>query len=475
MNARFVILLVFGLTSLTLAAQQSFENKLDELLKKQDYKNASVGIQVTNLETGENVYSLNPNRLFIPASTMKLVSSASALEILGADYRFKTVLGYLGKVKKNGTLEGDLLVKGGADPALGSEYFSDYYFEFLKNWAKQIKAVGIEKVNGNLVMDGSIFDSEKIPATWIWEDIGNYYGVGPNAFTVYDNMFRITFQSPAKVNELTNIIATYPIIEGMSITNEVRSSEKNVDNAYVFGSPFDKIRVIRGTIPAGKKAFTIKAAMHNPEEILAADFRTALAAEGIFVRGDVLFEKRDNKNFQPVFTQESPTLAEIAKVLNYESVNLFAEHFLKQIAVEENLVGNRDKAIEFVKEYWQSKDLPIDDIFIEDGSGLSHFNAVSPAFFVGLLKYMENNEVFVNSLPVAGKGTLTRFDSKLFPDNTLQAKSGSMTRVRCYSGYLITNKGDKLAFSLMFNHFSGSHSALIEEIQKLLETIKSEM
>jgi len=126
MTARILFLLVLGLTSLTLAAQQSFENKLDDLLERDEYKNASVGLQVADLETGEILHSYHANTLFAPASTMKLISSASALEILGADYRFKTVLGYSGKIK-NGVLKGDLVVKGGADPALGSEYFSDYY------------------------------------------------------------------------------------------------------------------------------------------------------------------------------------------------------------------------------------------------------------------------------------------------------------------------------------------------------------
>lgn len=472
MTARFIALFVFSLSFLTLTAQHGFENRLNILLNKPEYRNATVGIQVSDIVSDENIFSLNANRLLIPASTMKLVTTASALEILGADYLFKTILAYSGKIEKNGILNGDLLVKGGADPALGSEYFKDYYFEFLKNWAKQIKAAGIRKVNGNLVLDGSIYDSEKVPATWIWEDLGNYYGAGANAFTVYDNLFRITFQSSVKAGDPTKIIATYPLIEGINIRNEVLSSEKNSDNAYVFGSPLDKSRVVRGTIPANRTAFTIKAAIPNPEEILATDFQNALANEGIFFSGKISFAQAGHKKNQTVFIQESPTLAEIAKVLNHESVNLFAEHFLKQIAVEKEGAGNRGKAIDLVCNYWKGKGLQIEEIFMEDGSGLSHFNAVSPAFFVRLLKYMANNDAFVNSLPLAGKGTLDRFNPTLFSGNTLRAKSGSMTRVRCYAGYLNTDKGNKLAFSIMFNHFSGPHSALIKEIENLLLELK---
>jgi D-alanyl-D-alanine carboxypeptidase/D-alanyl-D-alanine-endopeptidase (penicillin-binding protein 4) len=304
--------------------------------------------------------------------------------------------------------------------------------------------------------------------------MANYYGAGANAFTVYDNLFRITFKSPKKTGRPTEVIAISPQIKGMNITNEVFSANNNRDNAYVFGGAFDKARIIRGTIPRNRSAFTIKAAIHQPEEIVGQEFQNILANNGIFVSGNVKFEIVNQKEIEIVFIQESPTLAQIAKVLNHESVNLFAEHFLKQIAVETNGVGNRNNAIDLVHEYWQNKGLATEYLFMKDGSGLSHFNALSPTFFTNFLRIMEHNSAFVNSLPSAGEGTLTRFHTSLLPDRTLQVKSGSMTRVRCYAGYLKTDSGQTLAISFMFNHFSGSHSALIKEIEHLFVLLKSE-
>jgi len=472
MISRFFFILFFSVLAFSVSSQSKFESAVQQLLQKPDYKNASVAMHIIDLKSGDELYNLNANKVLVPASTMKLITSASAFELLGADYRFKTQITYRGKIHKNSDLDGDLILIGGADPALGSEYFQDYYLDFLKNWAKKIKALGIEKITGNLILDGSVFDSERVPDTWIWGDIGNYYGAGPNAFTIYDNMFRITFSSPKKVGNPTKVIASYPKIEGMEIDNEVVSADDNVDNAYVFGGPFDKERVIRGTIPRNRKAFTIKAAIHQPEEILAQEFLKALSKEGVFVMGETRFEKVTKKELETVFVQDSPTLAEIGEVLNHESVNLFAEHFLKQLAVEKNGMGNRNDAIDIVKEFWESKGISSDYLFMEDGSGLSHFNAVAPTFFTQLLKYMSANEAFVNSLPSAGEGTLKRFDQNLFPGKTLQAKSGSMTRVRCYSGYLKVDSGKTIVFSFMFNHFSGSHSALVKEIEHLLEELK---
>ena len=479
MRVRFFTILIFVLIGTCGFAQQKFEIALEQLLQQPEYKNASVGIHVQDLESGETLFELNSNKLLIPASTMKLITSATALELLGADYRFETKLGYIGETEKNNTLKGDLALIGGGDPTLGSEHFNEYYFNphFLQVWAQKIRSAGIHQINGDLILDGSIYDSEKVPATWIWEDIGNYYGAGANAFTVYDNLFRITFNSPRKAGKATKIVSMYPKVEGLQINNEVVSADNNSDLAYVFGSPFDKKRVVRGTIPRNRKAFTIKAAIHKPEELLAEEFLKYLAQEGVFISGEIKFKKINKKVFQTVYIQESPTLLEIVKVLNYESVNLFAEHLVKQIAVVQNGAGNRLAGIEIIKEFWQSKGILTANFFMEDGSGLSHFNAVSPVQFTEVLKFMyrnsNNKEAFLNSLPTAGKGTLSNFNPELFPDNLLKTKSGSMTRVRCYAGYLLLDSGKTVNFSIMFNNFSGTHSKLVEKIENLIYVLRT--
>lgn len=479
MKVRFFIIVIFVLNVISGFAQVKLHNVVEVFLQNSEYKDASIGICVQVLESNELLYELNKDKLLIPASTMKLITSATALELLGPKYRFETKLGYTGKIGTTNSLKGNLVVFGGADPVLGSEHFQEHYFgeHFLKVWAQKIKSVGISKVEGDLILDGSIYDSEKIPSTWIWEDIGNYYGAGANAFTIYDNLFRIVFQSPRKVGKITTVISMNPNIEGLEIKNEVLSADNNSDMAYVFGSPLDKKRVIRGTIPRNRKAFIIKAAIHNPEEILAQELLKYLAIEGVFISGKIRFEKVNKKDLKIVYIQDSPTLEEIIKVLNYESINLFAEHLLKQIAVENNCIGSREKGIEIIMDFWQSKEILAENIYIEDGSGLSHFNAVSPQFFTNVLNYMANTSLykteFLNSLPAAGKGTLSRFNSNLFPDNVLKAKSGSMTRVRCYAGYLKLDSGKTVSFSIMVNHFSGSHSKLVSEIEKLLVEIKA--
>lgn len=477
MIKRLLTVTFFGVISILGFSQTNVEVELHKILSQPDYKNTTVGIHVVNFESGTSIVEYNSNGLLIPASTLKIVTSAAALEILGPDYRFKTEIGYVGELKENNELKGDLVFIGGGDPTLGSMYFinSVSNTNFINLWVQKIKSAGIQQVSGDIILDTSIYDSEKVPSTWIWGDIGNYYGVGANAFTCYDNLFRITFKSPARAGELTSIISTYPKIQGLEISNEVVSSEINSDRAYVFGSPLDKTRVIRGTIPKGRNAFTIKAAVHQPEEILANELMASLAKEGIFISGGVKFQKSDIPKFQNIYIHESPALSEIIKVLNHESVNLFAEHLVKQVAAEKAGIGDREKGIELITEFWKSKGIIENDFFMEDGSGLSHFNAISPNQINSILVYMaqesENSEAFINSLPTAGSGTLASFNTNYFSGNILQAKSGSMTRVRCYAGFILTDSGNKLAFSIMFNHFSGSSSKLVIEIENILYSI----
>ncbi|MFO7567266.1 MAG: D-alanyl-D-alanine carboxypeptidase/D-alanyl-D-alanine-endopeptidase [Enhygromyxa sp.] len=476
MKVRFFLVFYFIFLNVCLIAQTGFEKQLQHFLSHPDYRNASVGILITETETGNTVFELNAGKLFIPASVMKVVTSATALEILGPDYRFQTRLGYSGKIE-NGVLKGDLIIIGGGDPALGSEYFTNHYFapHFLETWAQKVRAAGIRRVEGRLILDTSLYDSEKIPPTWIWEDMGNYYGAGASALTVYDNQFRIRFRSPAVAGLPTEIVSMYPDIEGLTWKNEVRSSDINRDLAYVFGSPLDGTRVVRGTIPKNRKAFTIRASNPFPEQLLADDFLANLARAGVFVSERTAFEMAGTSAFSQIHVTDSPSLAEIVKVLNEESINLFAEHLVKQIAAEETGPGSREEGLKIIAEFWSSKGIDTGQLFMEDGSGLSHFNAFTPVFINSILRYIVNeavsSSVFLESLPAAGQGTLHNFSPQLFPGKTLLAKSGSMTRVRCYAGYLQTNSGKNLTFTFMVNHFSGSHLKLISEIENVFQEL----
>lgn len=455
---------------------QQFEAEVKSVLNAPDYKNASVGIVVTDPGSKKQIFNLNGNKLLIPASNTKIISSASALEILGADYRFKTKISLSGQITDS-VLTGNIYITGGGDPALGSEYFPEHYFQphFLKTWAAKIKEKGIKRVEGKIILDNSLYDNEKIPPAWSWDDIGNYYGAGPNALSVFDNISCIEFSSPAVAAQPVTIISTSPVVPGVTYLNEVTSSDYKSDNAYIFGSPLDKVRKITGTIPKNRESFKIKASVHHPEEVLATSLTDYLDSAGVKFAGSYATGLTPKDSVTLVYIQESPSLQEIIKALNYESVNLFAEHMVMQIAAEKTGLGTRTGGIEYLKKFWKEKGVDMDGIFMDDGSGLSRTTAISPLVFTELLGYMysksPNREAFMESLPSAGKGTLTVFDPKKFPGKTIQAKSGSLTRVKSYSGYLKSKSGKQYIFSIVFNNYSGSSSKLTRQIENLLFTL----
>jgi len=437
---------------------------------------ASVCIAVSDNRTGEMLIKSVPQQSLAPASILKLITTATALEVFGSDYRFQTTLSASGMIK-NDTLFGDLQIIGGGDPTFGSTYFPDNNY-FMEDWINVIQNKNIKVVNGNLVLDATIYESQTIPNTWIWEDIGNYYGAGASGISVYDNQYEIHLSSGKEVGMATKIGQINPEIPGLDIQNEVLSSDINSDQAYVFGSPMENRRVIRGTIPKNRSNFVIKGSVPDPAALLASEFRKKLTASGITIAGVTKFEKANIFNIPPLVlsVNYSPPLRDIIKVTNYESVNLFAEHLLKQLAFRSSGLGTTKDGCKFIVEFWNDKGLDMKGFFMNDGSGLSRFNAITAIQMVNILNYMKTKSAystdFYESLAIVGEGTLNVFRMENFPKQCLRAKSGSMTRVRCFAGYLTTDSKRQLTYSIMLNNFSCSQAEATKKIEEVLVELR---
>jgi D-alanyl-D-alanine carboxypeptidase/D-alanyl-D-alanine-endopeptidase (penicillin-binding protein 4) len=254
----------------------------------------------------------------------------------------------------------------------------------------------------------------------------------------------------------------------------VLSSDINSDQAYIYGSPGEYKRVIRGTIPKNKSDFVIKGSMPDPSAILAFNFRKELSQNDILIGGEAEYapgKKTDSKVVLRLVNQ-SPALRDIIKVTNYESVNLFAENFLKQISYKKSGLGVTKRGCKFITEFWKEKGIDISGFFMSDGSGLSRFNAITASQLVHILNYMKTRsayaEDFYHSLARAGEGTLTALRVESFPDDSLRAKSGSMTRVRCLAGYLTAKSGRQLSYTIMLNNFNCSQGEAARKIEEIL-------
>jgi D-alanyl-D-alanine carboxypeptidase/D-alanyl-D-alanine-endopeptidase (penicillin-binding protein 4) len=467
-----IIFFFFSITCLTVCSY-SQEKSSETFLADSSLTHASVSLCVADAKTGEIILDYNSGISLTPASVMKIITSAAALEILGPGYTFKTTVSYTGSLnKRSGTLKGNIIILGGGDPALGSGYFSDHYKGFLDSWVTEIKKLGIKKIKGRVITDDSYYDFLPVPSKWLWEDEGNYYGAGAYGLSVFDNTYEIHFKTFSG--------SFSPVIKEI-IPDECRIELSNflvasgtTDEGYVFAAPYSKQGWLAGTIPVNQEDFILKASITDPPLLLAKIMSQKIKTSGIKISDDPttvrLEQKYKAEKSLPITETISPRLSDIIKVLNHESVNLIAEHLIKELGKKFKNVGSTASGAEVINEFLKSSGIDTNGMFIEDGSGLSPLNAVNTRELVRLLVYMKNKgkyfSEYYSSLPDAGKnGTLKNYFKDPLFDSRLKAKSGSMTRVRSYAGYFTTISGKQMAFSIIINNYSGPSEKITSEIE----------
>lgn len=473
-----VVLTLWGMNVVSQTIQ-SVRDELVSLSADKDLKNASIGFYAIDLTTNKIIAGLSPNTSLVPASTNKLVTTASALEILGQQTRFSTQILYTGKLDTlKRVLYGDIIIKGGGDPCLGSYRYEKYYEGFINNWASKIKALKIDSITGRVIADASYFTHQMIPSTWIWGDLGNYYGSGPNGLSIYENMCRVEFHSGKKQGDTTYVSCVNPYIPELNIDNKVVSMDIKKDESYFYGAPYDPYRMVKGGIPINKKEFEVKSSIPDPALLTAFELDMELRGMGIKI-GNVYTTKRrlgvgqlPTKKMQLITKTYSPKVSSIVKQTNTYSVNLYAEHLLNQIGVKSYKSGDPESGTTAITEFWRKKGIDVDGFYMNDGSGLSRFNVLTARQLVLILRYMKNSDnypAFYRSLPIAGKtGTIKSIGRKTVAENNLRAKSGYMTRVRSYAGYVTTQSKRKIAFAMIVNNYNCSPYEMKKKMEKVM-------
>jgi D-alanyl-D-alanine carboxypeptidase/D-alanyl-D-alanine-endopeptidase (penicillin-binding protein 4) len=255
------------------------------------------------------------------------------------------------------------------------------------------------------------------------------------------------------------------------------------DQGYVFAAPYSTNGWLSGSIPVNTDDFYLKASIADPPRLMSRMFDKKLKEAGITVSGEPtttrLMQTGVKESINPITSITSPHLKEIIETLNHQSVNMYAEHLVKEIGKVFRKSGSTAAGINVITDFLNSAGINNPGMFIEDGSGLSPFNAVNSEGIASLLVYMKYAgkyfEDYFNSLPEAGKeGTLNRYFRDPVFESRLSAKSGSMTRVRSYAGYLTTLSGKELVFSVIVNNFTGTSGAIVPFIEDILrETINT--
>ena len=244
-----------------------------------DTKDANMGVLICDYHSGDTIDSYRANSVIPPASTMKLLTTATAVEMWGGDYRIETPITYDGYIQ-DGILHGNLYIEGKGDPTFGSRYVGSQ--NFMYRWARELRQAGIKRITGDVVGDASYFDGDALNPSWLWEDAGNYYAPGIFALSYLDNTMNIVLQS-GPVGSIATVLNTTPQVPEMEFENHIRCTHISYDGAFVHGVPYSNRRYLVGSVPSNRQTFGVKGDLPNPPLILARDLVTVLNASGITV------------------------------------------------------------------------------------------------------------------------------------------------------------------------------------------------
>ncbi|PPK87409.1 D-alanyl-D-alanine carboxypeptidase/D-alanyl-D-alanine-endopeptidase (penicillin-binding protein 4) [Neolewinella xylanilytica] len=468
----FLLLLHTGL-----AAQLTLERVIDDFVTSPALEHATVGIAVREVASGRQIAGRNAELSLIPASTQKLLTTAAAMDLLGADYRFRTRLVAGGDIDA-GTLTGDLFIIGGGDPTLGSPYMDGVadLETVLENWVAAIQERGIRRITGAIVGDGSYYGTAGTGRGWPWSDLGNYYGAGVHGLNLNENAYYLSFTQRPAQGSTPPVSGTDPAIPGLRFINELRSGPANSgDNAYIFGAPYNYDHYVRGTIPRGSGQFRIRGAIPDPPLLAAQLLREKLTKAGIRVDEPATCRRLfagTIRNGEQLLETFSPTLAEIADRTNMRSVNLYAEGLLREMNKAAGTPAHELDDTDVIVDWLEKRGLPTSSVRLRDGSGLDPRNFFSPSFMTAFLVDRAGAERWLETIPVAGRsGSLRNTLRGTAAEGRVRAKSGTVNAVRAYAGYVDRPDGQRLAFSVVVNNYSNSSLGVSQLLYGLMRDL----
>lgn len=441
------------------------------VFRSKSYKHASVSVCVLDLNTSKVVAQYNQAQSVTPASVLKLMTTAAAIEMLGPDFRFETKLMTSGNIE-NDRLTGDLTIVGGGDPSLGSKQVTGNQEAFLLDWVKAVRDAGINKVEGRILVDASAYDDEGVSPFWLWEDIGNYYATGVYGLNVFDNSFKLDLKSGSNGTK-SEITGMTPQIPGLTIENHLLAANNDQDSAYLYGAPFQNEMRLFGTMPANRAHFTIRGQMPDPATYLAHRFKEELLKAGIQVvdeaRSTRLLTNETSTDRKLMHRTKSVPLSQIVGVIHEKSDNFYTECLLRQLArISTNKPATARDGIQVVKAFWKKKGLDLSALAMYDACGLSPNNRVSAELLAHVLKQMASKPLFEQSLPLAGvEGTVSGFLNGTPLDGKLRLKSGSNQVVNSYAGYYRAN-GKNYAVVMMVNYANASRFQIRKDMETFL-------
>ena len=471
----FLLIPAFGLESRA-NSLESIQTKIAQYLKRPGVRSAQWGIQILDPATSSVVLEVNPDKTFLPASVLKVLTTSAALEKLGPDFRYRTGVYTNGTIDSNGTLQGDLVLVGRGDPNLTDPYGELFEKPALLELAQEVTSLGISRIQGDIIGDDSYFDSDSPVKGWTALALRSLYGAPINALSVNNNVLWV-YARPTKYNQKV-IVGVEPHTSYFKIRNQAKTGSRRARQTI-------HVRLIRGTntivvsgiLPANKTA-SQPVLLERAAEVAADMLQEALQSEGITVNGkihathygDVSEEQR--KSWKLLAEHQSPPLIRALEIINKKSQNLHAEMLLRTLGAEFKGSGTNEAGLQVVKEFLVDSGIESERIKLNDGCGLSRENLVTPRFQTSLLNFLSQRyyfDLFRNTLAISGTdGTLKNRMSALDVRGSIHAKTGTLNGVTTLAGYMTTKSGRNLIFSIFANRVNA-----VARVKKTIDEICS--
>ncbi len=435
---------------------------IDSLIDAPEFRSAQWGVLVVDPARGDTLYARNADKLFMPASNMKILTGGTALVQLGGDYRWSTSMLARGGVRDS-VLTGDLIVRGTGDPSVSAHMHAGDALAPLRAMADSLRAHGITRVRGRLVAAPSPFTDSPLGYGWSWSDLDDAFSAGVDALYFNEGFAQVIVRGGTRagdpVRAQTRPALTYPalIVTATTVAPVARGAapaDSAAANAISVGRDSSHAGVlVAGTVAAGDSVVAEITFRRQGEAYLAA-LAEAMASRGIVV------ENRDGVaagDATLLFTLKSPTLREVLPFFEKPSQNQIGEILFKTLALEKTGVGRADSASLVVARQVQAWGAAPDGFVIRDGSGLSRHDYLSPRTIVTVLGAVTTHpdfRAFYDALPIAGvDGTIRNRMKGTAAQGNLHGKTGTLDKARSLSGYVTTADGRLLIFSALCNNY----------------------
>ena len=444
--------------------ETAFAAAVDSIFSDTVFAGANWGVEIKSLETGRILYARNAGKMFVPASNMKLVTGAAALETLGPGWRYRTAVAAGGPVA-NGVLRGDLVVVGSGDPTIAADYQNGDPLAVFRAWADSLRAHGITRITGRIVGDDDVFDDLAYGRGWAWDDMDAYYSAEVGGLQYNLGIIGISVSpgpAPGSEGRVTLLPATrYTLVENRTRTVAGAPVAEVEGTRHEHGTGI----ILAGDVPRDTAAVRTEVAVRNNTAYFVTVLRETLVAAGIRVDDGAVDQDELPAGDRParrdtLFVHASAPLSEILPGFLKPSQNQVGELLLKTMGRAFRGQGTAAAGIAVVDSVFRTWNLPRRKLAQADGSGLSRYNLVAPELLIALLEHMRgsaNYPLFYAALPVGGvDGTLAGRMKGTPLQGNVHAKTGTVSNVRSLSGYLTTAAGEPMVFSMIVNHHTVS-------------------